>query len=262
MERVLVPHAEINYDERYHIDHFKGFDWRNPKKPDGSPMTPYELKCAAVHFARANGFKETGMSVNEIALMYDLLEQKKPKYVVELGRNYGCSTRLFIPHVIRHGGNFDSWDLKHWDGFIETMGAAGYCFKIYNEKVAGRQETAYGPLELEDGTKSSIRLLVRDSVKSDIVPPDPRNDRFVDFLLIDTEHGLEHALGEYMRWRNFLNSGALVAFHDSTLPGPKRAIEIIKEVEEMAAPGAGRFVREYENERVDGYGIHVLEMKG
>ena len=53
----------------------------------------------------------------------------------------------------------------------------------------------------------------------------------------------------------------MIAFHDSTLKGPARAIEIVKEVE-FEATGGTRIVKEYVNERVDGYGIHVLEYKG
>lgn len=246
METVKIPHAELSYDERRHINDFARFDWTKATKHD------------SVDFSRALGFKETGMSVNEVALLYDLLEKRRPQVMVELGRNYGTSTRLFIQHIIRHGGSLHSWDLKHWEGFVEGLTKCGYAFHAYQEGG----DIAFGPLEIHTGARLDVRLLIRDSMKSPIVSPKENDDRFVDFLLIDTEHGLEHALGEYMRWRNYLTSGSMIAFHDSELPGPKRAIELIKEVEEMASPGGNTFVREYVNERVDGYGIHVLERKG
>lgn len=253
METILIPHAELSYEDNRPIENYKNFDWSKGTKADANL------------FARATGFKETGMSVNEIALLYDMLEKKGACNIVELGRNYGCSTRLFIQHVIRHGGSLQSWDLKHWDGFIEKMRENGYNFGEFKENHAGTDEITYGPLHVQSGINAlrcNVQLKVADSMKTPIVSPKENDDRFVDFLLVDTEHGLEHALGEYMRWRNYLCAGAMVAFHDSTLPGPKRAIEIIKEVEEMASPGAGRLVREYVNERVDGYGVQVLEWKG
>lgn len=236
METIVSPHADLSYEQQP-ISYFKGFDWSKASKSD------------SVSFSRASGFKETGMSVNEMALLYDLLEKKRPKKIVELGRNYGTSTRMFIQHVLRHGGSVESWDLKHWDGFIDGMNENGYNF------IPGKgEEFVMSPIRND----ASVTLKVAHSIKTHI----ENEGRWVDFLLVDTEHGLEHALGEYMRWREYLNSGALIAFHDSTLIGPKRAIEIIKEVEEMASPGGGRLVKEYINEREDGYGIHILEWKG
>src|SRR5690348_15240231 len=99
METIKIPHANLSYDQ-VDISNFKDFDWSKA------------TKAQSVSFARASGFKETGMSVGEVALLYDLLEEKKPNKIVELGRNYGTSTRIFLQHVVRHGGLLESWDLK------------------------------------------------------------------------------------------------------------------------------------------------------
>lgn len=234
METVLIPHADLSY-ERKDISCFKGFDWSKATKAD------------SVGFSQCLGFLETGMSVNEISLIYDLLEKFKPKNIVELGRNYGCSTRIFLQHIIRNGGRIDSWDLKHWPGFIEIMAQSGYVF----EQLPGTQEYAFMG-------NADCLLRVAHSIRTPV--PEYIDREGVDFLLIDTEHGLCHALGEYMRWREYCKAGTLIAFHDSTLDGPKRGIEIAKEVE--ATNFGDRIVREYVNERIDGYGIHVLEWKG
>jgi cephalosporin hydroxylase len=237
IETVTIPHANLSYEDRRHISFYKDFDWSKSTKED------------AVHFARCTGFKETGMSVNEIALLYDLLEKRRPRKIVELGRNFGCSTRIFLQYVLRHGGVLSSWDLKHWDGFIEGMAENGYVF------VPVPETEDFVMLPKEGEADCPVNIRVAHSIKT----PVPYDEK-VDFLLIDTEHGLEHALGEYMRWREYLNSGCMIAFHDSTLPGPARAIEIVKEVE--SAGDRHRIIREYVNERVDGYGIQVLEWKG
>lgn len=234
MEIVVIPHAELSY-ERKDISCFKDFDWSKATKAD------------SVGFAQCWGFIETGMSVNEIALIYDLLEKFKPKNIVELGRNYGCSTRIFLQHIIRNGGTLDSWDLKHWPGFIEIMANNDYVF-----------EQNGVPGEYIFKGEATCRLRVAHSVRTPV--PEYIDKEGVDFLLIDTEHGITNALPEYCRWREYLHSGSLVAFHDSTLRGPKRAIEIVKEIEE--ADFSDRIIREYVNERIDGFGVHVLEWKG
>ncbi len=187
------------------------------------------------------------MSVNEIALLYDLLEEKRPRKIVELGRNYGCSTRIFMQYVYRHGGILSSWDLKHWDGFIEIMGENGYHFF-----PTGNGDFVTLPPPGQDDCPVNLRIA--HSIKT----PIPANE-MIDFLLIDTEHSVINALGEYLRWRFYLNSGALIAFHDSTLPAVARAIEMVKECEWNEDKGRGGFKRQWILERQDGFGIQVLE---
>ena len=228
IEKVVFKSPNFNHTDRRHISYFKGFDWLNASKED------------AVHFARATGFKETGMSLNEVALLCECLELKKPKSIVELGRNYGTSTRLFVQHVIRHGGIVESWDWKHWPGFIEIMTENGYPLN------------SDASTDLPNG--AAVYLKTADSIKSPIHP-----EFTVDFLLIDTEHSIEDALGEYMRWRRYLQGGAMIAFHDSSLSQVARAIEIVKEVEGWG--GRDRIWREWVNEHIDGFGVHILELK-
>lgn len=239
-ELVRVPPCGLSYAQPPEIHEFKGFDW----KANGT-------KAAAVGFARAVGFKETGMSVGEVALLYDRLETKGACHIVELGRNYGTSTRLFIQHIIRHGGSLESWDLKHWPGFLETMAENGYEFVLDGPGVFAPQMNV-----LPNRDAYCVNLKTAHSIKT----PVGRDDRFVDFLLIDTEHGLENALGEYMRWREYIKSGAFVAFHDTCIPGVARAISICKEVEQVSADG--RLYKEYVPEQSDGFGITVLEWRG
>ena len=191
------------------------------------------------------------MSVNEVALMYDLLEKKGACNIVELGRNYGTSTRLFLQHVVRHGGYLESWDLKHWGNLKDTFTFQGFHVSPYADYAEHEQSYQIG-----DNKDIFSRILIADSIMTPIIP----QKRWVDFLLIDTEHSIANALYEYGRWRQYLRSGAMVAFHDSTLPGVVRAIELIKEIE-LAECGE-RFVREPVNEREDGYRIKILEGRG
>lgn len=237
-ELIMVPHHELSYleEERRHVDSFTVDEIRKFDKP------------AAVFYARAVGLQETGMSPNEIALMYDLLEKKGKCNIVELGRNFGCSTRLFFQHRLRHGGTFQSWDLRHWGDLRGTWERQGFTVK----DVAGTNDylilSPEGEMLAEIKEAHSIKTPIHD------------DSRWVDFLLIDTEHGIENALGEYMRWREYLNAGAMIAFHDSTLPQVMRSIELVKEIELISC--GERIMREWQNARVEGFGVCVLEWKG
>ena len=236
IEVVKIPTTQFTEQSRP-LSYYKDFDWKNGNKQD------------AVLFARATGFKETGMSMNEIALLFDVLEKKKPRELVELGRNYGCSTRLLLQYVLRHGGSVNSWDYKDWPGFIEGMADAGYVFEPWPGYYRAQMWTGR-----DFAPDAFCAIELAHSIKTPIV-----DDKKVDFLLIDTEHTTMDAVSEYCRWRHYLQGGALIAFHDSELPSVARALEIIKEMEEAHSPG--RIVRQYENESIDGFGITVLEWK-
>lgn len=247
MEIIRAPHHELSYDEgarrdvnSFTIEEIKTFD-----------------KQTAVQYARAKGLLETGMSVNEVALLYDLLEEKKPKMIVELGRNYGCSTRLFLQCIVRHGGFLESWDLKHWGDLNQTFKNQGFHVvpTSFSPRI-GQTEPDFSISMPEDSNSPIAVLKIGDTRRDHITP----TERWIDFLLVDTEHGMEDALGEVMRFRTFLKGGAMIAFHDSTLSGVSRAIEVYEEVEATASPG--RIVRKYVNEREDGFGICILEWKG
>lgn len=237
-ELVRAPHHELSYSEE---------DRRDVNSFTLDEILKFD-KQAAVHYSRALGLQETGMSVNEVALLYDLLEKKGACNIVELGRNYACSTRLFLQHVLRRGGFLESWDLKHWGDVHKTFSNQGFEVQDVHGDYFVQKPGA--------GEPTLAWLRIADSRKDNIMP----RERWVDFLLIDTEHGMEDALGEYMRWRPYLKGGAMVAFHDSTLPGVKRAIEVCVEVEDKASPG--RIVRQWQNEREDGFGVAILEWKG
>lgn len=247
-ELILVPHHELSYDEN--------------ERRDVNSFTVEEIKtfdkAKAVFYARSTGLKETGMSPNEIGLMYDLLESRaggRPLKIVELGRNFACSTRLFVQHVVRHGGYFESWDLLHWGNVEESFEKQGFQVdRLHHAKTDNHDYILSWPGK--NAGIDGIYIRIADSIKTHIED----ESRWVDFLLIDTEHGIENALGEYMRWRQYLNAGAFVAFHDSTLPGVLRSIELVKEIE-LATCG-DRIIREWQNERVEGFGVTVLEWKG
>jgi len=211
-QTILIPNPNLPYEQKSWKE-YMGWDWTVASKAD------------AVYFARCNDFRETGMSVNEAALLYEGMEMVKPNpTVLELGRDFGTSTRIFLQAIIRRGGELHSMDLKPpHPALVHSLEQLG----------------------LDD----KVNLITADSMRIGW-------DKKIDFLLIDTEHGTDNALGEYYRYRNCLEGGAIIAFHDAELPAVKRAIELVKELDNW------RFEAEYKNEVVDGFGLHLLRFVG
>jgi predicted O-methyltransferase YrrM len=191
-------------------------------------------KNTAIAYACAKGFKDSGMNACEVAFLYDFLEMKGACNIVELGRNFGCSTRMFIQHVVRHGGTFESWDLKHWGNLNETFANQGFELN--------------GPEEDIHFENYQIRLKNADSLKNPI-----KEGRWIDFLLIDTEHGVANAFGEFNRWTEHVKDHAFIAFHDATLPGVAESLRMIEEAK------SDNIYEWYELEFAGGYGISLLE---
>lgn len=198
----------------------------------------------SIRFARASGFREVGMSAAEVGILYDRLEAMGSGTIVELGRDYGTSTRLFTQHILKYGGRLDSIDLKHSPGVRESFMSIGF-------KVSSDLSGDYNLLGYVTGEALNITIRRQHSQKMDIGEVDP----FVDFLLIDTEHATWDALGEYARWRMYLRSRAHVAFHDSSLPNVKKAIDIVRELD------AERIAEEWVQERPDGFGVYIMRWK-
>jgi hypothetical protein len=143
----------------------------------------------------------------------------------------------------RNEAFLDSWDLRHFTDFYEKMAEIGFPLKQDEKGMFG---------------KGGYILRAAHSIKT------PAPDHFehwgIDFILIDTEHGIEDAVGEYMRFRPYLAAGSIVAFHDSTLPAVARAIDMVREIEGWG--GRDRIAEEYAPASEDGFGVHIMRMKG
>ena len=113
---------------------------------------------------------------------------------------FGVTTRYFVIKKLRDGGEHYSCEIKIRDKFKEAMESLGLWDKV---NVLG------------------------DSMFCDW-------DKKIDFLFIDSEHGLSDALGEYMRYRRFLSDQAIVGFHDTDICwGVNKAIEVIQQIDDL-----------------------------
>lgn len=155
-------------------------------------------------FAKANKvFKEPGISAQELMALHTACEKvlgSKSINIVETGMCYGVTTRYFLVRTLKYGGTLTSFEMNIRERFKTAMLQLGLWDKI-NKKGHSMKDNYEGN---------------------------------IDLLWIDSEHALEDALGEYMRFRVWCNENTLIGFHDTDCcPGVVKALELIQEVDEL-----------------------------
>jgi len=156
-----------------------------------------------LYFAKANlTYGEPGIDYYELAALHQACETlgKRPLTILETGMCYGTTTRYFLVRTIKYGGELHTFEVAIRGKFKETMQELGLWDKI---NLHGHS--------------------IKDAWNKDI-----------DVLFIDSEHALSDALGEYMRFREWLKENSIIGFHDtSCCAGVKKALEMIQEVDEL-----------------------------
>jgi hypothetical protein len=155
------------------------------------------------YFCKANlTFGEPGIDYYELAALHQACETlgKRPLIILETGMCFGTTTRYFLIRTIKYGGELHTFEVHIRDKFKETMQELGLWDKI---NLHGHS--------------------IKDTWNKDI-----------DVLFIDSEHALADALGEYMRFREWLKGDSIIGFHDTNCCiGVKKALEMIQEVDEL-----------------------------
>lgn len=177
--------------KRNHILDYKGADFKT-----------FDM-LQSIEFATADGGKmEQGMNHVELEIMYKGLQLlgQRPLVILETGMGWGYSTRMFMLHIIKYGGELHSLEIFPRLELLD-----------YLEQLDIRK---YVHVHQADARKFNHWELP------------------IDYLNIDSEHALSNVLGEYFRFRLYLNAAiSLVGFHDVSLPQVKRGIEILNEVD-------------------------------
>ncbi len=126
-----------------------------------------------------------------------LMDELRPRSVVELGTHWGFSFFVFAEAVRRLGIETEISALDSWEGDDQ----AGFYGEDVYESVRSTAEQEYpGFTRLLRGYFSDSRLLVADDS--------------VDLLHIDGRHGYEDAREDYEQWRSTVRDGGVVLFHD------------------------------------------------
>jgi hypothetical protein len=184
-----------------HID--DGKDILEYKGTDWKTLEGLEL----FKFCKANkSFGEPGLSAEEVVVLDEVMKKLdgRPLTIVETGMCFGVTTRYFIIRNIKFGGELNTFEIQVRPKFQVAMEELGLWDKI---NVLGHSMTT---------------------------PWDKR----INLLFIDSEHAFSDALGEYMRFRVYLDGDSIVGFHDSdSCWGVRRAIEIANEIDELELIG-------------------------
>lgn len=157
-----------------------------------------------LQFTKANRvYGEPGIAYDELRALHEACETlgKRPIRAVETGMCFGTTTRYFLIRTIKYGGELWSYEVKPREIFVNQMKELGLdeCWMIKGHSMK-----------------------------------DSYDGKRIDVLFIDSEHALQDALGEYMRFRPFFYEYTIIGFHDSdSAPGVKKAIEMVNEVDEL-----------------------------
>ena len=157
-----------------------------------------------IRFAKTTDFPEGGIQMSECWALIKALESTggRPLTIFETGMCYGCTTRIFIAWTLKYGGSVYSAELNLRPLFQQKMEEAGYWQYVH-------------PM----GNSRHVNW---------------DKDTPIDFLFIDSEHALEDALGEYMKFRIYVPDNGTVGFHDySNCPGVKMAVDIASFVDQL-----------------------------
>ncbi len=177
-----------------------------------------------LYFCKANKeFREPGVSYDELKAIHEAMEiqGRKPITILETGMCFGSTTRYFVIRKMKYGGEVNSIELKIRAPFIDAMKELG--------------------LSKEHNVIEGDTMIV------------PWNKK-IDFLFIDSEHGLSDALGEYMRYRAFVEKGGFIGFHDTDFCyGVSRTIQIANEIDDLVLVS--------ESTKVAGAGVKIFKMR-
>ena len=157
-----------------------------------------------IQFCKANTeFREPGITYDELRALHEACELlgQRPLRIVETGMCYGTTTRYFAVRVAKYGGDIHTYEINVRDMFREYMLGLGLWDYI---TVHGHSIT------------------------------DEYDGKSIDLLWIDSEHALQDALCEYIRFRPYFYENTLIGFHDSDIcAGVAMAINVIQEMDEL-----------------------------
>lgn len=126
-----------------------------------------------------------------------LMDELRPRSVVELGSHWGFSFFVFAEAVRRLDIGADVYALDSWKGDDQ----AGFYGDEVHDSVRTISERDYpGFTHLLRGYFSDSRPLIA--------------DRSVDVLHIDGRHGYDDVKEDYELWRSAVREGGVILFHD------------------------------------------------
>jgi predicted O-methyltransferase YrrM len=184
---------------KYPLEMHAGTDWKTATAVDFIKLAYPRSEVGAIY-------------CDEALFLFHLLEQAKPKNVVEIGVYNGTSTRLYAAMAERYDGHITSFD--------------------------GRLLLAV-PLKLKMlGLDHRVTFVEAWSPWFNNVPVTT-----TDFVFIDGDHSFMSVIVDYHYFNFFAEEGAVFVFHDVNIPEVLEAIKYICKRDQLAEIGsAGRIL--------------------
>ena len=205
--------------------------------PHGAPA----VEVVDFSFRAAGGLIYPGQVRSEIIQLADLIRQRKPRSVVEIGTANGGTLSIWcaladpkaviasidLPGGI-HGGGYPYWRTFVYRHFAQPEQ------KLYLFRADSHQPDT------------------RDKLKS-VLPPEG-----LDFLFIDADHTYDGVKGDFELYSPLVRRGGLVVLHDICVHPPEMDCHVDRFWSEIRS----RYkTREYiENPGQGGFGIGVIEI--
>ena len=126
-----------------------------------------------------------------------LVDELRPRSVVELGTHWGFSFFVFAQAVQRLGIDTEIYALDSWQGDDQ---AGLYGDDVYASVLAVAERDYAGFTHLVRGYFSDSRPMIA--------------DHSVDLLHIDGRHGYDDVKADYDLWRSAVRDGGIMLFHD------------------------------------------------
>jgi predicted O-methyltransferase YrrM len=216
----------------------RGINFLTMRMPHGAPLE----KTIDFSFTAAGKLIEPLQNRSEIFPFATLLQQRKPRVVVEIGTANGGTLFVWCA-VADPNAVIISIDLP---GGIHGGGYPRWKSFIYR-KFAKPKQTLH--LLRVDSHLSSTR----DRLKA-ILPPGG-----IDFLFIDGDHTYEGVKKDFELYSPLVRRGGIVAFHDICLHPPEQKCDVDKLWLEIKTKyKTWEFI---ENPKQDLFGIGVLEIQ-
>jgi predicted O-methyltransferase YrrM len=177
---------------RYGRDYLAARRLARAPKPEGDPA-----RVVRFAYEAAGGLIEPGQIEGEILDLAQLVHDRQPRVVVEIGTANGgtlfCFARLAAPDALLvsidlpggvHGGGYPGWKQSLYRSFARPAQRI--------ELIRGDSHSAAARAQLESYLAG----------------------RLIDFLLIDGDHTYAGVRADYELYAPLVRDGGLVAFHD------------------------------------------------
>jgi predicted O-methyltransferase YrrM len=148
-------------------------------------------------YSHFNRFLEPGQVKEEITSLAKLVDERKPKQILEIGTSGGGNLYV-LSKILASGGTITSIDLPGG----KFGGGYGFFKSLLYKKFVSKDKTMH-LLRVDSHRETSV-----DTLKNIL------HGEKLDFLFIDGDHTYKGVKKDFEMYSGFVRSGGIIAFHD------------------------------------------------